>query len=230
MTGYERGVLKMSFIAKPTIEQAEATLEKFFSDLPTLVAGQVPSTALKFLAPAGYQAVVELISDSGRTIRRRDTADEWDPEQDEIRIYFEPVEAGNGIAPRASVITDAPPFSSDPADLEKEVEEICEALGDAERAGRAFIALKWFRDEYLSTRDYAWVPYPERRQAVLAAAIEGNWILTSKIPNPRSPQFPTTTIRLNRSRSHGEVHHRFAPVTLDGDPVTSSLLRDREEN
>jgi hypothetical protein len=217
----------MTFIAKPTIEQAEATLEKFFSELPGLLAGQGSTTALNFLAPKGYQAVVELISDSGRTIRRKAEAGEWDPEQDEIRIYFEPIEEGSVYSPRAAVIQDAPPFSADPADLENEVVQICEALSDAERAGRAFIALKWFRDEYLSTRDFAWVPYPERRQAVLAAAIEGNWILTSKIPNPRSPQFPTTTIRLNRSRSQGQTQQRFAPIALEGGDVSSSLLRDR---
>ena len=44
----------------------------------------------QFLAPPGYQVIVELCSENGRNKRaqcvRRYT---WSPEEDEVRIYFE---------------------------------------------------------------------------------------------------------------------------------------------
>ena len=40
-------------------------------------------------APPGYQAIVELCSENGRSKRRSSSADAWSPEEDEVRIYFE---------------------------------------------------------------------------------------------------------------------------------------------
>src|SRR5208337_4386721 len=45
--------------------------------------------ALRFLAPPGYQVIVELCSENGRSKRRDALADTWSPEDDEVRIYFE---------------------------------------------------------------------------------------------------------------------------------------------
>jgi hypothetical protein len=39
---------------------------------------------------------------------------------------------------------------------ESEIQELCLALAEAEKAGKAFIALKWFRDNELTTHGYAW--------------------------------------------------------------------------
>src|SRR5262249_57914771 len=84
-----------------------------------------------------------------------------------------------------------------PADLEARVKELCAALAEAERGGHAFIALKWFRDSFLPRKSYRWNQHPESRQAVLAEAIQRGVVLTSKIANPKTPAYPTTTIRLN---------------------------------
>src|SRR6266704_41285 len=61
----------------------EALTELSYSQDPGLVR------ALRFLSPPGYQAIVELCSENGRSKRRNATADEWSPEEDEVRIYFE---------------------------------------------------------------------------------------------------------------------------------------------
>src|SRR5580704_7161839 len=55
--------------------------------------------ALRFLAPAGYQVIVELCSENGRSKRRDALADTWSPEDDEVRIYFERID-GEEPAPR----------------------------------------------------------------------------------------------------------------------------------
>src|SRR5271166_854397 len=50
--------------------------------------------ALRFLAPPGYQAIVELCSENGRSKRRNASADTWSPEEDEVRVYFERIDDG----------------------------------------------------------------------------------------------------------------------------------------
>src|SRR5580692_5904160 len=83
-----------------TIHAAEEIIEDALNELaysqdPGLVR------ALRFLAPPGYQAIVELCSESGRSKRRNASAESWSPEEDEVRIYFE--RAGEAEAPsRAS--------------------------------------------------------------------------------------------------------------------------------
>src|SRR5580704_5302337 len=61
----------------------EALNELAFSSDPGL------ARALHFLAPPGYQAIVELCGENGRSKRRNAFAESWNPEEDEVRIYFE---------------------------------------------------------------------------------------------------------------------------------------------
>src|SRR3974390_3794848 len=76
-----------------SIPAAEEIIEEALNEL---AYSQDPGMlrALRFLAPPGYQAIVELCSDNGRSKRRNATADSWSPEEDEVRIYFE--RAGGG--------------------------------------------------------------------------------------------------------------------------------------
>jgi hypothetical protein len=112
--------------------------------------------------------------------------------------------------------------------LSERVQDLCGVLGEVEREGRSFIALKWFRDTVLSGKSFNWARTAESRQAVLARAIEQGAILTRRIPNPHAAQFPTTTIALNRSRS-GETPGglRYSPIRVKGEPVSATLLHDR---
>ena len=71
----------------------EALNELAFTQDPGLVR------ALRFLAPPGYQAIVELCSENGRSKRRDASVDAWSPEYDEVRIYFERID-GDEPAPR----------------------------------------------------------------------------------------------------------------------------------
>src|ERR1035441_6120857 len=48
--------------------------------------------ALRYLAPPGYQPIVELCGENGRSKRRGASALSWTPEEDEVRIYFERIE------------------------------------------------------------------------------------------------------------------------------------------
>ncbi len=191
--------------------------------------------ALRFLAPPGYQAIVELCSENGRSKRRSALADTWSPEDDEVRIYFERID-GEDPAPRLAHVPRASRAAEEegeeelasPADLDARVKELCAALAEAERGGHAFIALKWFRDSFLPRKAFRWNQHPETRQTVLAEAIQRGVVITSKIANPKTPAYPITTIRLNRAEAGiPEEAQRFHPVEMQGEPVGVAIDEDR---
>jgi hypothetical protein len=181
---------------------------------------------------------VELCSENGRSKRRNASADTWSPEEDEVRIYFERMDNGEstsrpGRGPRAAVQRNFEEADDDgeianPADLEARVKELCAALAEAERGGHAFIALKWFRDSFLPRKAFRWNQHPESRQAVLAEAIQRGVVLTSKIANPKTPAYPTTTIRLNRAEAGmPEEAQRFHPVAVQGESIAEVIEEER---
>ena len=223
-------------VSSLSIPDAEEIIEEALNELSY---SQDPGLmrALRFLAPPGYQAIVELCSENGRSKRRNTTADHWSPEEDEVRIYFERV-GGEDAAPRAVRTAsraaldhgaeEEEPEAVAPADLDARVKELCNALAEAERGGHAFIALKWFRDSFLPRKAYRWNQNPESRQAVLAEAIQRGVVLTSKIANPKTPAYPTTTIRLNRAEAGiPEEAQRFHPVSVHGETLTAVLEEER---
>ena len=228
-----RSSVDASSMSIPEAEEIieEALTELAFSQDPGL------SRALQFLAPAGYQVIVELCSENGRSKRRNSTADAWSPEEDEVRIYFEradgeePSVRSVRSASRSSAsepLMEAPLVEEDGGDLDGKVKELCNALAEAERGGHAFIALKWFRDSFLPRKTYRWNQNPESRQMILAEAIQRGVVLTSKIANPKTPAYPTTTIRLNRAEAGiPDEAQRFHPITVNGEALTVVLEEER---
>jgi hypothetical protein len=221
-----------------SIPDAEEIIEEALNEL-AFSADPGLARALRFLAPPGYQAIVELCGENGRSKRRNASADSWSPEEDEVRIYFERIGEGEA-APRASraprAVADQAFEETDddsqeaviPADLDARVKELCAALAEAERGGHAFIALKWFRDSFLPRKAFRWNQHPESRQAVLAEAIQRGVVLTSKIANPKTPAYPTTTIRLNRAEAGiPEEAQRFHPVAIHGDSIAEAIEEER---
>ena len=225
-----------------SIPDAEEIIEEALNDLGES-ADPGLARALHFLAPPGYLAIVELCGENGRSKRRNAPADTWSPEDDEVRIYFERID-GAEIAPRpvrapralAEPVHGGHDFDDEddsqeaviPADLDVRVKELCAALAEAERGGHAFIALKWFRDSFLPRKAFRWNQHPESRQAVLAEAIQRGVVVTSKIANPKTPAYPTTTIRLNRAEAGmPDEAQRFHPVAVHGDSIAEAIEEER---
>ena len=224
-------------VSNLSIPDAEEIIEEALNELAFSTDPGL-ARALRFLAPPGYQAIVELCSENGRSKRRSASAEAWSPEEDEVRIYFERSD-GSDAAPRQ---TRAPRAIHDhafdeeednqeaviPADLDARVKELCAALAEAERGGHAFIALKWFRDSFLPRKAFRWNQHPESRQAVLAEAIQRGVVLTSKIANPKTPAYPTTTIRLNRAEAGmPEEAQRFHPVAIHSGSIAEAIEEER---
>ncbi|HVZ83141.1 MAG TPA: hypothetical protein VG893_05655 [Terracidiphilus sp.] len=224
-------------VSNLSIPDAEEIIETALSELafsqdPGLVR------ALRFLAPPGYQAIVELCSENGRSKRRNASAESWSPEEDEVRIYFERTDDAEAAPRPARAVRFAPAREFDeeddsqegmlPADMDARVKELCAALAEAERGGHAFIALKWFRDSFLPRKAFRWNQNPESRQAVLAESIQRGVVLTSKIANPKTPAYPTTTIRLNRAEAGiAEETQRFHPVAVTSGSLSDSIEEER---
>jgi hypothetical protein len=232
-----------------TIPEAEEIIEEALEELSfSTDPGMV--RALRFLAPPGYQAIVELCGENGRSKRRNANASSWTPDEDEVRIYFERIDGeseeeddhsegrsapqARNRTPRVSAQVAEDGNVEDggalPADIDDRIKELCATLAEAERGGHAFIALKWFRDSFLPRKSFTWNQSPESRQLILAEAILRGVVLTSKIPNPKTPAYPTTTIRLNRAEAGvPEEAQRFRPIAVQGEGV-GSLLDDERGN
>jgi hypothetical protein len=208
-----------------TIEDIEARLEEDLSKLRGPEYKAI-STLRERLTPPGYRAHVQLLAKGGRKKRKDASADSWSPESGEIRISFEPEVKWSPPA-KSMRATGSP---SDP------VSDLVRSLDRAELTpGYDFVSLKWFRDVVLKAESFDWAQSDAARQAVLRESIERRLVLTSKVQNPKSPQFPVTAIRLNRllpatQAILGEasaIDSDFDPVEIRGEGLSATVLRQR---
>jgi hypothetical protein len=212
-----------------TIKELEALFERLFSQ------------SLNTLPPqfrlSDYRLQVQLTNQSGRRTRSNASAEKyWSPESDEIRISFEPAapEPAPRIEPKAREV-EVERVPRAPA-LPAALCDLLRQLDNAEkRPGYDFVALKWFRDAVLPAVRPEWSDADARNNA-LRDAIDRDLVRTNKVPNPKSPSFPVTAVRLNRSAddvcgvlgaSSGEAGPRFRPLPIRGEPLSSSILRER---
>jgi hypothetical protein len=98
-----------------------------------------------------------------------------------------------------------------------------------------FVALKHLRDRLLVDEMPALAEEPQARQSLVADAIREGILSTSKKPNPRAPQYPTTAVTLNRShplvarilKPLPDERRDFAPIAIRGQPLSKTILEDR---
>ena len=179
----------------------------------------------------GYEVHLHL----GERKRRRsaDFETNWDPSTDSIRISFSPMEEEDEIEPIRAAASSAT-ASLKPA--EGQMSDLIRALDCAERRpGYEFVSLKWFRDSALAHEGFAWAADEAARHELLREAIDQRLILTSKVANPRPPNFPVTAIRLNRQMPAVQTvlggaagnPSAFRPVPIRGETLSATVLRDR---
>lgn len=214
-----------------TVEQVESQFEqKVYEALRDLD-----------LLPEGFKHCVRF---HGKTKDKKRTAafeKNWSPETDSIHIRFEPAQEAESkplpepiTKPKAIRPSSSPTQSS--ATAADPLSDLIRALDRAEsRRGYDFVSLKWFRDAALLSEGYSWASSDAMRQNVLRSAIDKRLILTSKVPNPKSPQFPVTAIRLNRLMpevktilgSGDDNALDFHPVEIRGENLSATVLRER---
>jgi hypothetical protein len=192
------------------------------------------------IVPEGYQCTVRLHGKSKDKKRTAAFEKSWKPDTDSIIIEFErtsepprvssqPLDQ-NLLETPSNSMHKASPSTTDP------MSDLIRALDHAEsRPGYEFVALKWFRDAALLSEGLSWASADSARRDVLRSAIDRRLVLTSKVPNPKSPQFPVTAIRLNRLMPEVRAilgnpvgaMSDFSPAPIRGESLSETLLRDR---
>jgi len=82
--------------------------------------------------------------------------------------------------------------------------------------------------ELITRLNLARHPEVRSRYPVLAEAIQRGVVTTSKIANPKTPAYPTTTIRLNRAEAGmPDEAQRFHPVAAHGDSIAEAIEEER---
>jgi hypothetical protein len=234
--------------AEKTILEEQSEIEAALDHLPALAA-QLPAALkpLVRLSPRkGFRVQVSLRrgnAKDSRQVKQNAPARSWLPDSGLVAIMYRPStpeedqaaestveDVQDSLAKPAETATKPAETASDP------VQDIVMALARAEKDPQlGFVSLKWFRDTYLPQQGYPWAAIPDERQRVLVNAIDRNWILTSRVANPKNPQFPVTAIKVNRPLS--EVHSileqepgprsGFNPVAMRGEPLSQTVLRER---
>ncbi len=186
------------------------------------------------ILPDGYQCEVHLHRGSRKKRRDADFEVNWDPDADSIRIGFSPIEEEIEIAAGQGLSSSK---TENRGSREDRLSDLVRALDRAEgRPGYEFVSLKWFRDNALAHHErFSWAADEAARHDALREAIDRRWILTSKVANPRPPNFPVTAIRLNRQMPEvtavlgvrtGSLP-AFRPVPIRGESLSATVLRDR---
>jgi hypothetical protein len=202
---------------------------------------------LNYVLPEYCQVRVSLLDANRRKKKSNASANNWSPESGRIEIRFEPVpqeqkplqvensgQADNRFpAQPQQRIRNAGAPNSNPESAEA---ELLRALDRAEsKPGWNFVPLKKFRDEILPLEHIASMLTDVERKNMLDSAIKKQLILTNKVLNPKSPQFPVTTIRLNRLMPPvkavlGQTANSdldFRPIEIRGEPLSATILRER---
>jgi len=199
---------------------------------------------LGYAVPQSHQIKASLLDSRGRKKRSSASAQHWSPVSGRIEIRFEPV--AQQQQEQVNSATSQPAAKESPAKPEKlsmampgvqpAEADLLIALDQAEsRPGWNFVPLKKFRDEILLQGHLPSIRTDVERRSVLTSVIEKKFVLLGKVINPKSPQFPVTTLRLNRLMPEvkvvlGQTNSQdldFHPVEISGEPLSATILRER---
>lgn len=162
--------------------------------------------------PRGFHVDVELTTYTDHARERDEPQDDrWDARNGEVHLAYEP--ARDAPMRERSWRPDGergPPPSWTPPDPGVALRDVIRAIARAEAdPAFSFLALKFLRDQILP-RSVAWAANPQETQIQINRAIDAGAILTGKVENPRAPQYPVTTVELNRE--HDAVREVLAAL------------------
>lgn len=207
-----------------TIGDLENALAAGLTQLAELQARGSVAADLRHLLPLapppGFAVTVSLRHrENDRQIKRSASTASWSPESCGVWIEYVPVEDE----------------SADRDSGESVDEVVCSlirTLDVVERQPRKFTSWTWLRDQYLPS--HGWTLSKEQTQLAIERATASGVLTTRKVPNPKQPDYPVTSLELNRE--HPIVREtlgatglatRFQPVRLPGVPLSDIVLQDR---
>lgn len=229
-------------MAKVSIKQVEP---QFAQELETPLKTALEQ--LGYSVPENFKLRVSLLRANGRKQPSNAGANTWAPGTGRMQFWLEPSPpqktaspAGTsrpaGISPAPEVRAKGFENTTSPSVVVHPAEaELLRALDRAESTpGWSFVSLKKFRDEILPSENVPSIRSDVERQNVLRSAIDKRLILKKPVPNPKSPQFPVTSIRLNRLMpevqevlGHAKKDLDFHPIHIKGEPLSATILRER---
>jgi len=172
--------------------------------------------------PRGFYVTVELTPYTDHARQDEWNRDpRWDPRNGELHIGYEPArdEPARERGWYAEESRGAP--ASGPTDPQTAMRDIVSVVARAESdPSFKFLALKFLRDQLLP-RHVAWGSLPHEAQIQINFAIDQRVLVTGKVENPRSPQYPVTTVQLNRE-------HELVKEVLGAEATTPSSARAGE--
>lgn len=204
----------------PAMERAVAEALIAVRELRAIGALPPALEALTLIAPPrGFTVLPELrpFTDHARPDDRG--REGWDPRNGTVSLAYEPGEEAH--APRGGDRREwnersdrgpergsdrgwragpggPPALPTPPTDDEAQrdlIAVVARAEGDPTFK---FLALKFLRDQLLP-RQIGWAQQPSEAQIQINRAIDAGLLVTGKVENPRTPQYPVTTVTLNRA-------------------------------
>lgn len=176
----------------------------------------------------------------GRDVRSDAKAQYVLDQEVELRAIFTPTRQGvqhETEAPRGS--SEPPTAAADaastgtsalPAPLSPEVDRFIRDLDALERRSpNSFVWIKFLIQERIPQLG---IPASEAN-AFLNRLLQEGVVMTRKVPNPNRPEFPSTSVMLNRD--HPAVKRllvqneprRFQPIRISGPLISEDIIRDR---
>ena len=208
------------------IKDLQKDIEESLASLP---ASSLPPQleALRHLSAADFNPQVSFrrIQDS-RKLREDAAASYFDPANYEVVIGFVPFPELEAESDDAG--SDTPSVAFDP---DEAIAQLLEELRIAEGT-RPFVALKWFRDQFLPEKEYSWARDLKTSGTLLRRATEQGLVLTSQVPNAYQPLHPVTAIRVNRRHPRFQTDSPkqgagFKPFPISGGSISETILNDR---
>ncbi len=233
-----------------TISQLEATL---LNSLAPHIRKTLTDNG--FALPDSAEPYLRLLDEGGRKKRSTAAASHWNPATDLIELGFEEVSDEADSVPQQAIAApgaEAAPLSGSitsenqsypqsavtvPSVQDDErLDDLVRVLDRIESSpGMSFVALKRLRDDVLPYQGFPWAAETAARKDVLGCAVDLKLVLIGKQPNPKLPEFPVTSVRLNRY--HPRVRKALAldpvdemkwePITIPGEPLSHTVIRDR---
>ena len=218
-----------------TIDDVQAEIE---AALRHLQAAHLPDElqGLRDLLPSGMTPKVCLQRKSGRKIKCNADASYWDPAAGDCEVvsYFD--SAGNS-KPAEKDAAGGTPVDESTTVVEQPLRDLVTALDAAQRDARFrdFVGLKPFRDQYSGRLGHPWCASMTERQNAISKAIERGFIVIRRVAKPKSPDFPTTAIELNREHpavisildSTKVERSIFRPLPIRGELLSSMVIAER---
>jgi hypothetical protein len=213
-----------------------------------------------YSTPENLQLTLELLDGNKRKKRSDASAKTWSPQTGRIQLKFKYTETSTAQH-NENLTLDTAALSQDSDKSGRKLAEqsiehsnslaaaesglmhlddgelaLIRCLARAEATpGWTFVPLRKFRDEILAAEKEASLQADLERRRIIDSAVKRKLVLTGKVDNPKNPQFPVTTIRLNRLLPEvqrllgleGKPDLDFHPIEIRGEPLSETVLRER---